>query len=135
MFCNQCEQTAKGTGCTIAGVCGKTGDVAALQDLLTNATRGLATVDVAAEALGIDTTAAGAFTADALFTTLTNVDFDPARLSEPAMRKLWHWQFGFQRQPLRRAFYDTQDSGRIDLITTGKFGGPVWFENQGVSEK
>ena len=34
MFCYQCEQTAKGTGCTVAGVCGKTPDVAALQDLL-----------------------------------------------------------------------------------------------------
>lgn len=34
MFCNQCEQTAKGTGCTVQGVCGKNPDVAALQDLL-----------------------------------------------------------------------------------------------------
>ena len=34
MFCYQCEQTAKGQGCTVAGVCGKTSDVAALQDLL-----------------------------------------------------------------------------------------------------
>lgn len=77
MYCNQCEQTAKGIACTVAGACGKTEDVAALQDLLTNATRGLATVAVAAESLGIDTAEAGAFTADALFTTLTNVDFDP----------------------------------------------------------
>ena len=81
MFCNQCEQTAKGTGCTVVGVCGKTGDVAALQDLLTQATRGLAVVAVAAETLGIDTSAAGAFTADALFTTLTNVDFDPETIA------------------------------------------------------
>jgi len=77
MFCNQCEQTAKGIACTVSGACGKTEDVAALQDLLTNAARGLATVAVAAEGLGIDTAAAGAFIADALFTTLTNVDFDP----------------------------------------------------------
>mgnify|MGYP000497104993 CR=1 FL=1 len=34
MFCYQCEQTAKGTGCTVQGVCGKQPDVAALQDLL-----------------------------------------------------------------------------------------------------
>jgi len=77
MFCNQCEQTAKGIACTVSGACGKTEDVAALQDLLTNATRGLSTAAVAAEALGIDTAEAGAFAADALFTTLTNVDFDP----------------------------------------------------------
>jgi hydroxylamine reductase len=81
MYCQQCEQTAKGIACTVSGVCGKTPDVAALQDLLTNAARGLATVAVAAEALGIDTAEAGAFTADALFTTLTNVDFEPETVS------------------------------------------------------
>lgn len=81
MFCNQCEQTAKGTGCTVSGVCGKTPDVAALQDLLTNAVRGLAAVAVAAEALDIETRAAGRLIADALFTTLTNVDFDPESIA------------------------------------------------------
>jgi hydroxylamine reductase len=81
MYCNQCEQTAGGIACTVRGVCGKTEDVAALQDLLTNATRGLATAALEAERLGIDTLAAGRFTADALFTTLTNVDFDPESIS------------------------------------------------------
>ena len=42
MFCYQCEQTSKGEGCTKIGVCGKTADVAALQDLLVYALRGLA---------------------------------------------------------------------------------------------
>jgi len=42
MFCNQCEQTAKGEGCTVRGVCGKPPDVAALQDLLGHALKGLA---------------------------------------------------------------------------------------------
>ena len=46
MFCNQCEQTAKGIGCTTIGVCGKTEDVAALQDLLTYAVQGLSVVAV-----------------------------------------------------------------------------------------
>ena len=76
MFCNQCEQTAHGTGCEKVGVCGKSPEVSALQDLLVNACRGIAIVAVDADALGIDTSAAGAFVADALFTTLTNVDFD-----------------------------------------------------------
>ncbi|MBI5231862.1 MAG: hydroxylamine reductase [Coriobacteriales bacterium] len=76
MFCNQCEQTAQGVACTTRAVCGKGEDVAALQDLLTNALRGLAPVALEAGRLGIDTTAEGRFTADALFTTLTNVDFD-----------------------------------------------------------
>ncbi len=77
MFCNQCEQTAHGEGCTTAGACGKSADVAALQDLLVNALRGLAVVAQDAENRGLDVTLEGAFAADALFTTLTNVDFDP----------------------------------------------------------
>ncbi len=81
MFCNQCEQTAHGTGCDKVGVCGKKEDVAALQDLLVNACRGIALVAVDAEKLGVDTAAAGAFVADALFTTLTNVDFEAASVA------------------------------------------------------
>ena len=76
MFCNQCEQTAHGTGCDKVGVCGKPPEVAALQDLLVNAVRGLAEVAIDAESRQLDVSAEGAFTADALFTTLTNVDFD-----------------------------------------------------------
>jgi hydroxylamine reductase len=76
MFCNQCEQTARGEACTTVGVCGKKDDVAALQDLLGQATRGISLVAVAAEKLGIDNATEGAFVADSLFTTLTNVDFD-----------------------------------------------------------
>ncbi len=81
MFCNQCEQTAHGTGCEKIGVCGKSPEVSALQDLLVNAVRGLAVVAVDAEARGLDTAVEGAFTADALFTTLTNVDFDAASVA------------------------------------------------------
>jgi hydroxylamine reductase len=46
MFCYQCEQTAKGTGCTVQGVCGKPAEVAALQDLLLYNLMGLAQVAV-----------------------------------------------------------------------------------------
>jgi hydroxylamine reductase len=81
MFCNQCEQTARGEGCTTVGVCGKNATVAGVQDLLVNALRGLAVVAVQAEKLGVDTAAEGAFTADALFTTLTNVDFDESTVA------------------------------------------------------
>ena len=42
MLCYQCEQTAKGTGCTVKGVCGKEPEVAALQDLIVYATKGVA---------------------------------------------------------------------------------------------
>jgi hydroxylamine reductase len=79
MFCNQCEQTAQGTACTKQGVCGKTPQVAALQDLLTYAVRGLSQVAVAGREVGVSDAGVNRFTAQAIFSTLTNVDFDPAR--------------------------------------------------------
>ena len=81
MFCNQCEQTAHGTGCDRVGVCGKSPEVAAVQDLLVNALRGLAVVGVDAGKRGLDLSVEGAFAADGLFTTLTNVDFDVASVA------------------------------------------------------
>ena len=45
MFCFQCQETAKGTGCTIQGVCGKTADTSMWQDLLLSVVRGIGTVD------------------------------------------------------------------------------------------
>ncbi len=79
MFCNQCEQTAHGTGCEKVGVCGKPDGVAALQDLLTHALQGLSIVAVAARKANIIDPAVDKFTAEASFACLTNVDFDPAR--------------------------------------------------------
>jgi len=79
MFCNQCEQTAKGTGCTKIGVCGKSGDVAALQDLLTYAVQGLSLVAVAGRKVGLIDNAIDRFSLEAIFSCLTNVDFDPLR--------------------------------------------------------
>ncbi len=76
MFCNQCEQAAKGTGCTIKGVCGKEADVAALQDLLVYALRGLSHYAAAARDKGFVSPEVNRFTAKALFSTLTNVNFD-----------------------------------------------------------
>jgi hydroxylamine reductase len=81
MFCNQCEQTARGTGCDTIGICGKSPEVAALQDLLVNTLCGVAVVALDAESRGVDVSKAGAFTNDALFTTLTNVDFDAVSIA------------------------------------------------------
>jgi len=80
MFCYQCEQTAAGTGCTKVGVCGKQPDVAALQDLLVYLQKGLAQVALAAREKGAYDAALGHYMGKAVFSTLTNVDFDPARL-------------------------------------------------------
>ncbi|MEW5954258.1 MAG: hydroxylamine reductase [Bacillota bacterium] len=82
MFCNQCEQTAKGFACTVAGVCGKTPDVAALQDLLLHAVKGLSLFAAEGRKHGVTDPKINRFTVRAIFPTLTNVDFDPGRFDE-----------------------------------------------------
>jgi hydroxylamine reductase len=82
MFCYQCEQTAKGTGCTVLGVCGKQPEVAALQDLLLYTLMGLSQVAVEGRKVGVSDPEVNAFTVKAAFSTLTNVDFDPERFVE-----------------------------------------------------
>jgi hydroxylamine reductase len=79
MFCYQCEQTAKGTGCTVLGVCGKQPEVAALQDLLLYTLMGLSQVAVEGRKVGVSDPDVNSFTVKAAFSTLTNVDFDPER--------------------------------------------------------
>ena len=79
MFCNQCEQTAKGEGCTVRGVCGKLPEVAALQDLLGHALKGLALYANEGRRVGVVDEQVNRFTAEALFSTLTNVNFDADR--------------------------------------------------------
>jgi hydroxylamine reductase len=86
MFCYQCEQTAKGEGCTKIGVCGKSAEVAGLQDLLMHALKGLSLVACEARKQKIDLTQVNKFTLEATFSTLTNVDFDPARFVERIRR-------------------------------------------------
>jgi hydroxylamine reductase len=77
MFCYQCEQTFQGKGCTVAGVCGKSPEVATLQDLLVYMLRGLSQVSMDARRVGIEDEDVGIFTCEALFATLTNVNFNP----------------------------------------------------------
>ena len=77
MFCYQCEQAAKGEGCTKIGVCGKQPDVSALQDLVIWCLRGMSLVAVEARKAGVMTRKADELTVKALFATLTNVNFDP----------------------------------------------------------
>jgi len=82
MFCNQCEQTAKGEGCTVRGVCGKSHEVATLQDLLGQALKGLALYAHEGRRVGLVDDRVNRFTAEALFSTLTNVNFDQDRFVE-----------------------------------------------------
>ena len=82
MFCYQCEQTLKGEACTKSGVCGKQPDVAALQDLLVHVLAELSHCAVEGRKVGVVDHDMNVFTIEALFATLTNVDFDPARFVE-----------------------------------------------------
>nr|MBF0221501.1 hydroxylamine reductase [Desulfobulbaceae bacterium] len=81
MNCNQCEQTAKGTACTTIGVCGKSNSTAALQDLLIYASQGIGIYATAGRKAGVIDAQVNKFTCEAIFSTLTNVDFDDARLT------------------------------------------------------
>jgi len=77
MFCFQCQETAKGQGCTVKGVCGKDERVADLQDLLIFNLKGIGLIASKAQAAGAEVPeSTGRFIAQALFTTLTNVNFD-----------------------------------------------------------
>jgi hydroxylamine reductase len=86
MFCYQCEQTARGTGCDITGVCGKDAKTAALHDLLIHAAKGISQYANRARRSGVSDAELDLFVIEALFTTVTNVNFDPARL-EAQIRK------------------------------------------------
>ena len=80
MFCNQCEQVAKG-GCVKIGVCGKKSDVAALQDLLVDILKGISLYAVEGRKVGVTDREVDEFAIDALFATLTNVNFDTERFA------------------------------------------------------
>ncbi len=79
MYCNQCEQTAKGIACTTIGVCGKNEEVADIEDLLIYALCGMSLFANEARQKGIVDEDMDRFTMEAVFSTLTNVDFDPER--------------------------------------------------------
>lgn len=76
MFCYQCSQTAKGTGCTVRGVCGKQPTVARLQDNLIYAMKGISAYNYNANVLGVKDSDVDEFLTKGLYSTLTNVNFD-----------------------------------------------------------
>lgn len=81
MFCFQCQEAAKGQGCTIKGMCGKEGDTADLQDLLIYNLKGIAVIAKKAQAAGVKVPdKAGRFIAQGLFTTITNANFNDENL-------------------------------------------------------
>jgi len=82
MFCFQCQETAKGTGCTLAGVCGKKPEVANMQDLLVYVIKGICVYSTRAREVGIENEKVNKFVFDGLFMTITNANFDYERFVE-----------------------------------------------------
>ncbi|SUB85851.1 Hydroxylamine reductase [Prevotella disiens] len=77
MFCYQCQETAKGTGCTIKGVCGKLPSTSKYMDLLLSVVRGIATIEYNLRQNNVESIAeVDHFIMDALFCTITNANFD-----------------------------------------------------------
>ena len=81
MFCFQCQEAAKGQGCTVKGVCGKEGSTSDLQDLLIYNLKGIGVIAKQAQAAGVKVPGStGDFVAKALFTTITNSNFNDENL-------------------------------------------------------
>lgn len=81
MFCFQCQETAKNTGCTVKGVCGKAGTTANLQDLLIQNLKGIAIYSEKTKELGATDRSHDDFIIQGLFATITNANFDDTRIS------------------------------------------------------
>lgn len=86
MFCYQCEQAAKGLGCEVHGVCGKSPEVSSLNDLMARAVKGLSVYAHRARRLGIKDREIDVATIEALFTMVTNVNFDLERYQSILVR-------------------------------------------------
>ena len=79
MFCYQCQETAQGKGCTLKGVCGKTAEVAGLQDLLMYLMKGISKLTTTLRKQDVESSTANKFIVDGLFMTITNANFDSSR--------------------------------------------------------
>ncbi len=79
MFCYQCQETAKNTGCTVSGVCGKVPEVANIQDLMMHLLRGISLYSTRARKAGIEDEEVNQFVVTGLFMTITNANFDKKR--------------------------------------------------------
>ena len=79
MFCYQCQETAKNTGCTVKGVCGKPEETAALQDLLIFVLKGMAVYGEGLSNLGTPDRSHADYLNQALFATITNGNWDDER--------------------------------------------------------
>ena len=104
MFCYQCQETAGGKGCKVRGVCGKQPDTSARMDLLLYAVSGVAIVNRALRQKGEPSRQASHLVIDALFTTITNANFDNPSLDD------------YIRRAFELCFFHGISSGRFSLF-------------------
>ena len=88
MFCYQCQETAKNTGCTIKGVCGKNEEVAKLQDLLIYAVKGISEIVVKTKTDAAEINAINHEVLTSLFITITNANFDADAIEKQIVKVL-----------------------------------------------
>jgi len=106
MFCYQCEQTAQGKGCSVAGVCGKQPETASLQDLLIYQIKGISYLAHGARKAGFKDEHIDRFVMEALFTTVTNVNFD----NEVIAKKI------YEGEKIKKEFVKKLHAKNITLI-------------------
>ena len=121
MFCYQCEQAAKGIGCTTVGICGKDPNVAFLQDLLIYAVKGISVYAHRIRRLGIKDHEIDRFITKALFSTVTNVNFDDERMSS-----LLYEADGFIKKA--RQLYSEACGSQKDEIASDNFPAQALWE-------
>ena len=88
MFCYQCQEAAKGTGCEVSGVCGKTPEVANLQDLLIYTVKGISEIIVKGKLEVNELGQVNEMVLDSLFKTITNANFDPDAITEQIKKNI-----------------------------------------------
>ncbi|MFO7695862.1 MAG: hydroxylamine reductase, partial [Anaerolineae bacterium] len=128
MFCYQCEEAARGTGCTVRGVCGKTAEAAALQDLLIYLLKGISVWGQLAREVGVADTETGDFVPKGLFTTVTNVSFDTESLYALAQEALR------RRDALRERFEDAYRAANGQAFDGAVAEAATWQPNENSVE-
>ena len=119
MFCYQCEQTSQGQGCQTIGVCGKDENTATLQDLLIHALKGVSQYAHRARLLGVANPEIDAFVIEAIFGTLTNVNFDADKVAALVYKAA-------EMRNLARALY--HDAAAKAGVAAEVLSGPAAFE-------
>lgn len=124
MFCFQCQETAKGTGCDLMGICGKTPEVSNIQDLLLFVTRGIAVYNDLLRKEGKSSKVADKFIVDAMFISITNANFDFDAIKEKVKE-------GLSLKADLAALLDTTDKVLPDECTWN--GGESEFMDKALS--